>query len=291
MSGPARDVDRTASVIAFSLSLGTHRGEVREHNEDAVGIDGWALQGDEPGVIGLDLVVDRPIAVVVSDGMGGHRGGAAASRFVAERLSTRGGGLGETRSEDRLLRAIQETSDLLVARGETDASLTGMGATAVVLLVEPDGTGAVVSVGDSRAYRVVDGVLSRLTIDHRREGGSNVLTQVLGGGVRTRLAPRVFSIVMQAGTRYLLCTDGLTDMLDEDAIASCLDKPASDAVTALVADARNAGGHDNVTVAVIDVRDAWGLGFKAESTSGHSTEGPPEVQWWTAKEPRQSGAD
>ncbi|MCA1481367.1 hypothetical protein I6F37_41295, partial [Bradyrhizobium sp. NBAIM08] len=72
------------AALLLSVALASHRGEVRDHNEDAAGWDGWAVQGDAPRTLLATRVMDTAACLAVADGMGGHRGGARAAALVAE---------------------------------------------------------------------------------------------------------------------------------------------------------------------------------------------------------------
>lgn len=241
--------------MRVSVTVLSHRGRVREENQDAVGVDGWAIQGTQPGVLMLD-VADRPLCVAVCDGMGGHAGGAEASRIVAQEISEHAGAVHD---DDRALAAVlQRSSDGLVAVGTRIPGLFGMGSTVAGMCLEPDGRAVAFNVGDSRAYRLVNGILAQLTVDDRADEGTNVLSQVLGGGRNVAVEPHTFRFRLDDGHRYLLCSDGLTDMLDDDAIAHVLlEGDSGDSCAQTLLDrAMDAGGDDNITIAVVDVQGA-----------------------------------
>lgn len=218
----------------------SHVGHVRERNEDAFLFD------PERGLF------------VVADGLGGHPAGDVASRVAVAAL-------------DRLLdaAALQASDDLPAALA---SALTGaheavigaarghperrqMGTTAVVAFVPPDGaTAAVAHAGDSRAYLVRDGALERLTVDHVAPSFyGRSLTQALG--TEGPLAPDAASVALHHGDRLLLCSDGLTDMIDDERIAdiAAAGAPAEATCQRLVEAALDRGGIDNVTVIVVDV--------------------------------------
>jgi PPM family protein phosphatase len=247
--------------MTFTLHFSgrSDRGRVRPRNEDT-----------------FHLEADTGLAVV-ADGMGGHPAGAEASRLavrtfltlVAEsaNMLTSSGAWGE-----RMVEAVEEAHRCLLDEGDRDPARAGMGTTLTALHVDPaTGRGELVHIGDSRAYRMRDGQLTRLSRDHtwvqeQVEAGvldaslarvhpmAHVLTRVLGG-VRAAPAPQLRTLDGRGGDLYLLCTDGLTAHLsDEDLgeILSAAPDPAA-AAGALVDAANERGGSDNITVALVGV--------------------------------------
>lgn len=201
----------------------------------------------------------------VADGMGGHQGGEVASSLALEVIGKGDGTLEEL---------VREANDAVYRRAAQDPGLAGMGTTLTVLRAD-DEVLRLAHVGDSRAYLLRAGKLQRLTKDHTvverlvDEGRltpeeaeihpqRSILTRALG--VDEALQVDQESIEPRAGDRLLLCSDGLTGMVDEDRIARILTENADPqaAADALVAAANEAGGQDNVTAVVIDVLDGKG---------------------------------
>ena len=189
------------------------------------------------------------VVVAVADGMGGHRGGAEASRAALTALDP---------GASDLSVAVAAAAESLRTRGEAEPGLEGMGTTLVGVRIRADGTAAFFNVGDSRAYRLVEGYLGQVSVDDRpavaTPANRGVVTQHLGAGPAVALDPHVHEARLVHGDRLLLCSDGLHDMVDDDRIAACLRLPALEAVPALVAAALDAGGEDNVSVVLVDVR-------------------------------------
>ena len=232
-------------------------GRVRDENEDSFVVE---------AELGLFLV---------SDGMGGHRGGALASKIVAEDLPV----MIETRLaklrgyspraiRSMLKRTIAEQNRQLQMEGTSEAGYKGMGATVVVVLLR-DGRAYVANMGDSRMYLVRKGRLWQRSRDHSvvssllRRGKIDAeeaanhhargqITRYVGMEEKGRAYVRSF--MLKDGDRLLMCTDGLTDMLSDKAIAKILKEQADPqaACQALVRAANAAGGHDNITAVVVD---------------------------------------
>jgi serine/threonine protein phosphatase PrpC len=230
------------------VGAATDVGRVRDGNEDAYLVD---------DAIGL---------VAVADGMGGHRAGEVASATALEALRA-------AVSSGRPLReAIEDANEAVHSKSLTDPSLHGMGTTLTAGTLAAGGTLIVGHVGDSRAYLLHDGELHRLTTDHSlveelvRDGRLTVdeaavhplrsrITRALGvdASVEVDIAP----VELTPGDRLLLCSDGLTGMVQPDEIAAALrreDDPTRAAI-ALVDAANAAGGEDNITVVVVAVTD------------------------------------
>lgn len=225
------------------ISVVTHRGAIRDHNEDSAGVGGWLLRGEVPDP--WVTLREAPVDVLVADGLGGHRGGATASSIAVEAFFA----------------AVEEPGPSIIAadraiheRADGDPRLGGMGSTLVGVRIEADGRANCFSVGDSRAYRLADGYLSPLTTDHRIEvAGITTLTQALGGNERTTLVPDQLDFVLRPHDRLLLCTDGVHDVLEDHVIADLI---RDGSVTALRDAVLAAAAPDNLTYAVIEVLSA-----------------------------------
>lgn len=196
---------------------------------------------------------------LVADGLGGHPAGDVASRIAVETIDrelTLDSLSGETDRTQLLADALHRAHEAIVEDVSRSPERAGMGTTAVLALV---GEGAdeawVAHVGDSRAYLTRDGRLRQVTDDHRSGGpfGGGRITQALG--TSDAVDPDVVHLELETGDRLLLCTDGLSDMVDDglvEEITSRVDAPQA-ACDDLVAAAKRAGGADNITVIVVDV--------------------------------------
>ena len=213
-----------------------------------------------------DSYYARAPVYAVADGMGGAQAGEVASRIAAEAFDER---TDEGTPEQQLARVAQEANRRIFELAQEDSSRSGMGTTLTGLLVDDDEV-AIVHVGDSRAYVFRDGELRRLTRDHslveelRRQGRltpeeaeehpqRSIITRALGPERDVQLD--IHTHRARNGDVYLVCSDGLTSMVREDKVREIV--AATDslqaAVDALVAEANEMGGRDNITVVLFRV--------------------------------------
>jgi protein phosphatase len=217
-----------------------------------------------------DSFVCEPPLFAVADGMGGAQAGEIASRIAA--TAFREAGSADTADPGARLRSIiQEANRRIYARAARDPEVAGMGTTVTAALLAGDAV-AVGHVGDSRAYRIRDGVLEQLTDDHSlvadlvRSGRlspeeaelhpqRSVITRALGTDPAVEVDS--FSIEASPGDVYLLCSDGLTTMVDEETVLAAVSSGSDLAAAAriLVDAANREGGEDNVTVVLFTVSD------------------------------------
>ena len=205
-------------------------GHVRRRNEDAL------LVQPESGVY------------AVADGMGGHPAGDVASAVAIAHLKDVLGDYDGSDPAAEVSRALDDAHAAVLAAAEDDPARHGMGTTAVVALVTSE-EAWVGHVGDSRCYLLASGEgLRPVTEDH---GAGGYLTQALG--LERGIKPDVARVQLAAGDRLLLCTDGLTNMVDDAQIGAILRESdaAQAACDALTTAALDAGGVDNVTLVVI----------------------------------------
>ncbi|PSP31200.1 Stp1/IreP family PP2C-type Ser/Thr phosphatase [Halobacteriales archaeon QH_10_67_22] len=237
--------------MAVEAVARTDTGLQREHNEDAVLVKSTA---------GGQLLA-------VADGMGGHNAGEVASETALNSFAgvLEGAPEGSATSE-ALEQAVMRADSAVRTKAEEDAEREGMGTTLVAALVTDD-RATVVNVGDSRAYRVTDATVEQITVDHSLvqelvESGEiteqeaevhprrNVISQALGAS--DAVEPDSFSRELASGETLVLCSDGLTEEVEEstlgDVVASAdsLDRAASE----LIELANENGGSDNISVAL-----------------------------------------
>lgn len=233
----------------------THRGMVRDHNEDAIALGKVLLTGDMAAPI-VTKIDDETRMLVVTDGMGGHLAGELASRTSLEWLRDREC----PRDVTGWCEALQEANNRLYDVMRERPKVRGMGTTIVGVAFYAEEL-IYFNVGDSRAYRHSRGALQQLSHDDVPEASdgsgrrvSSQITQSLGGlVVRRKIVPHVAAAPsLGPGETILLCSDGLTDMVNDRTISRILDADAEPIVTArrLVNGALVAGGHDNISVVV-----------------------------------------
>jgi PPM family protein phosphatase len=226
----------------------TDPGRRRRHNEDAF--------------------VCEPPLFAIADGMGGAQAGELASRLAAATVgraeTTEGSG------RERVVALIEAANRSVYERASGDQSVSGMGTTMTVALVEEDQVW-VGHVGDSRAYLLRDGVLEQITEDHSLvaelvrsgrltpdEAGQHphrsVITRALG--TDADVAVDAIAVPTQPGDVFMLCSDGLSSMVDDAAILQQLERHRDDldaATRSLIDSANDAGGEDNITVVLFEV--------------------------------------
>ena len=249
--GPTRRLTMHVRVEAV-----THRGCVRERNEDTLGVAGWLSNAWSGVPAAMWFRVSEPAMVVLADGMGGQPGGDVASAAaVREMLSGAGEAYAEQPLHDLVLRA-----DAAVRLCERqDASLKGLGTTIAGLVLLP--TRAIAfNVGDSRIFRLQDGYLGQVSVDDRgrrlpgqpADAQIHTLTQCLGGGAQTP-EPHLLPIDLTPGDRFLVCSDGMSDVLDSNRIVKILDEFPQEPVAALLATVLSRGAPDNVSIVLVDI--------------------------------------
>lgn len=231
---------------ASTFGSRTDVGCVREHNEDS-------------------LVVAPPL-YVVCDGMGGHAAGEVASEIAVNVIADRAPA---TPDATALGQAVEEANLAIIQAAREGVGRAGMGCTCTAAMLENERL-VVAQVGDSRAYLLHGGVLQQITRDHSLmadfiEAGQitpeearvhpqrSVITRALGSDPRTQ--PDLFEINVSTGDRLLICSDGLTSMIEDYEIEDILNRTPDPQIAAskLVNAAVAAGGHDNVTVIVVNV--------------------------------------
>jgi PPM family protein phosphatase len=246
------------SRVELDYGAATDVGRVREVNEDAY--------------------LAAPPLFVVADGMGGHDGGDVASRIVVEEFARLAdAGYDPRHGAEVVAAALAASHERITAYADEQSHGTGRdfqaGTTAVVAALVDDDDGPrwlVANLGDSRAYRFIRGELEQVTVDHslvqelvdegsitREEMAAHparhVVTRALGGPQLDD--PDFFVLPLPQTARLVLCSDGVTEMIDDEAVARILgeaDVPG-DAADRLVSEAVRAGGRDNATVIVVDV--------------------------------------
>ncbi|MEP6893171.1 MAG: Stp1/IreP family PP2C-type Ser/Thr phosphatase [Gaiellaceae bacterium] len=218
-----------------------------------------------------DSYVSQPPLFAIADGVGGAQAGEVASRLAAAALAELEPG---SHGEDVLVALIAEANRRIYERSLEDPAAAGMGTTVTALLVdESAGTIVLGHVGDSRAYVFRGGKLAQLTDDHSLVGElvrsgrlspedaeqhphRSVITRVVG--TESTVDVDVETIQPAAGDVFIICSDGLTDMLPDALVSAAIADAQGDPgriAEALVGAANEAGGIDNITVLVFEIEE------------------------------------
>ncbi len=221
-------------------------GQTRSHNEDSV--------------------LAQPPLYVVADGLGGHEAGEVASSIAVETIRDHAPRHADSNA---LARAVRAANKEVLRAAREGIGRSGMGTTITAAIVE-GGHIALAQVGDSRAYLLHEGSLQRITQDHsmvadmirrgqitesdaRVHPNRSVITRALG--TDANMVADAYDIDASAGDRLLLCSDGLTGMLDDSRIAEILGgyRDPNTTARALIDAANESGGHDNISAVVVDI--------------------------------------
>jgi protein phosphatase len=252
---PLRVVPRVKFVARSEI------GHARENNEDKFD---FYEPDEEP------LLAARGSVYLVCDGMGGHNAGQIASELAAKQFLHAYYHLGGT-AQEAARHAILQAHHYIAEMASKIPSRYGMGTTLTALILKQD-EGILAHVGDSRCYRLREGVFEQLSRDHtlvarlveqgiitpeqaKYHPQRNVIRQAVGVADPSEpLEPDIETFALQAGDLYLLCSDGLTDMVDDAEIEAILrDEPPTRAAWRLVDRALANGGRDNVTVVLVQI--------------------------------------
>ena len=235
----------------------------RKNNED-MALAGGRFVRDDARSGDLDFGPDTHAAFAVADGMGGYEGGEVASEIVLRSLSAYVKEMPAGLNNDGLVLALKDwaaqANRTVLAAAASNPRLAEMGTT-LIALVCYEGRVASVHIGDSRLYRYRNGVLKPLTVDHseRELTGddripSNLIYNYLGNEGAFFADVVCWDGQVLSGDVFLLCSDGLSDMLTDDEIAEALEAD-DDPASCLIRQAKAAGGRDNVTVLLLVVND------------------------------------
>ena len=239
---------KSGSSASLSWGVRTDVGLVRSHNEDS-------------------FLVQPPV-FAVCDGMGGHAAGEVASSIAVKTI----GEEAPLAADDVLLGAAVEAANTAIIKGVAEGKgKPGMGCTASCILIERNKM-AIAHVGDSRIYLLHKGTLVRLTHDHsyveelvdageitadeaRVHPSRSVITRALGSD--PDMYADHFTLDVTVGDRIIICSDGLSGMVDDSTIEgiACSNVTPQAAADSLTSAALSGGGSDNVTVIVVDVKD------------------------------------
>ena len=252
--------DEPPASFEVIASVQTDKGCVREINEDS----GRYVRPSDPA-----LLEARGSLLIVADGMGGHSAGEVASQMAADlvkRLYYETPG----EPEDALRRAVEEANRRIHEAAAEDSAKHGMGTTCTAMALRGD-HGLAAHVGDSRLYMLRAGQLYQLSEDHsavnemvklglitkdeaRTHEDKNVILRALGTSPEVEVS-MIEPFRVREGDQYLLCSDGLYDLVLDEEIAAALteSKDIHAAGERLIALAKERGGHDNITVGILAI--------------------------------------
>ena len=210
-----------------------------------------------------------PNLFIVADGMGGHNAGDFASRYAVQCFLD----YIQTSKKDALIRMVDEgieyANQKIIEKAQEDPALKGMGTTMVVAYIEDDQL-FVANIGDSRLY-LLDKTINQVTEDHsfvatlvrageltpeqaRKHPDKNIITRAIGAVADAKVD--FFEVDLEKGDRIVMCSDGLSNMVDEDVIYDIVKNTyIGDVVDELIEEAKMNGGSDNIAVIVIDPFD------------------------------------
>ena len=242
-------------------SVQTDAGCVREANEDS----GRHVLPNDP-----ETRTRKGILTIVADGMGGHASGEVASQMAVDLISEYYYGSNNANAPKALQNAVAQASAEIYEYSMTDEKLFGMGTTVIALVLQ-NGQAFSAHVGDSRLYRLHGNQMQLLTMDHsqvmemvkhgiismeeaRNHDDKNVILRAVGTQPEVEVevsAP--FAAV--AGDEFLLCSDGLCDMIEDEEIRQiwAANRDVHNACEQLIEEAKRRGGHDNITVGIVRV--------------------------------------
>ena len=246
--------------MKMSITASSKIGCVRRKNEDMILVDDKFIRNDKHWTMADLDTVDRYM-VALADGMGGHNGGEIASSDVLHNLQFFYGDLPSTLSsgdfDEAIFDWLKSINSILDAKGRADVQYRDMGTT-LVALAYYNKEFYWMNCGDSRVYRLYDGKLQQISTDHSLNSmtgdklHSSIITNCVGGGCKTSfLDMNNCTDSVKPGDIWMLCSDGLSDMVDDDEIKRLLLEGAD---ANMLCDAAIAvGGFDNVSVCVIKI--------------------------------------
>jgi len=251
----------TGLAKTVTATVQTDAGCVREANEDS----GRHVLPNDP-----ETQFKKGILTIVADGMGGHASGEIASQMAVDLISEIYYADKTKSAPDALKNAIEQANKQIYETSLTDEKMFGMGTTVIALVLLNDKAFSA-HVGDSRLYRLRGQNMEMMTLDHsqvmemvkygiismeeaRNHDDKNVILRAVGTqpAVEVELSE---SFTVEASDQFLLCSDGLCDMLEDEAIRGiwAAAKDVHAAGEQLIEQAKENGGHDNITVGIVRV--------------------------------------
>ena len=242
------------------LTAASRVGCIRSNNEDMVLAYDKMVRSDAYRTEFMTENNER-FVIALADGMGGHRAGEVASEQTLSSLkffiNDIPRGLSISEFNETMVEWLQFINDNINRRGHSDPSLLDMGTT-LVAVIYYGGKFFWMNCGDSRLYRLRDGKLQQITTDHSLSNAngekkhSNIITNCIGAGCKDSYIDLYeFTADFKSGDTYMLCSDGLNDMVDFEDIEQLMNEGCS--ANGLCEAAIDAGGFDNVSVCVFHV--------------------------------------
>ncbi|MDS1269902.1 protein phosphatase 2C domain-containing protein [Lipingzhangella sp. LS1_29] len=234
----------------------THRGAVRQVNEDALVMGALTVAGGSMNAPARCLLpVQEPLVLAVADGLGGHAAGEIASEHAVHRMAESGPQL---IGPDAMTTLLTHIDDEIREHSVQNEEFSGMGTTVAGLLLTEEGI-YWFNVGDSRTYRIRDLRLEQLSEDDSpptvpgedgRPTSTNFITQSLGGSSSTPMQPHVGQDREATAEGWLMCSDGLSDLVSNEEMEQILAAAVSDeaAVRELWQAAMKVSGRDNISI-------------------------------------------
>jgi protein phosphatase len=247
--------------MKLRITAVSDKGCVRENNEDMV-LVGKKLIRDNRLQGAVEPGEDNPIFIVaVADGMGGANAGEVASQLVLEMVREGIYGLEVGLDDEGIKAAIKslclETHQRVLHEGMADPAKRGMGSTLVGMFYY-EGRLFLINAGDSRLYRFRNGILMQISRDHslrelsgNSEAPSNVIVNSFGGGKAFYVDIEIASKKVLEGDIFLLCSDGVSDLLNDEEIEEELAKDGFE--DSLLEASKNKGGRDNISYVLVEV--------------------------------------
>lgn len=242
------------------ITAASRVGCVRKNNEDMVFAYDKFVRSEAYQTEFMTENVDR-FVIALADGMGGHLAGEVASADTLENLrffvSDMPKGLSVSEVNKTMEVWLESIHKIITSKGHADPSMEGMGTT-LVAVIYYEGKYFWINCGDSRLYRLRDGKLAQLTTDHSlntlrgEKRHSNIITNCIGAGCKHTYMDMVeFTDDFRRGDVYMVCSDGLSDMVSDDVIEQMMINGSS--ANRLCEAAIEKGGFDNVSVCVFSV--------------------------------------
>ena len=241
-------------TLHYEVRAATHRGYHRAHNEDRIAVDDWASSATSSVPIVFHKSDCEPLICMVADGMGGHAGGRLASRIAVQKSRKK---LIKAASPEAVAETLEEVNQDMFS--SMDEGTQGMGATVAGVRIHL-GNAFAFNVGDSRVYIFEGDKLKQLSIDDSFKDSrsnrklSSAITQSLGGGFRRRrIDPHVVEKKLFTLQKILICSDGLTDLVEDNELEEVMKIFPHNDVSRLLGLALDKGGTDNISIISIHV--------------------------------------